>query len=114
MSIKQRFSALSLALALVLASLQVVQVAADDQVICSDRPPILPRYGDYSHHCENQSEWPCFSMVEGSLDGAVILKGYKGDQSVEDGLLLVKNGDLKGKCHGPIVIGSGLPIGRKG
>ncbi|CDS00226.1 hypothetical protein [Sporisorium scitamineum] len=35
MSIKQRFSALSLALALVLASLQVVQVAADDQVICT-------------------------------------------------------------------------------
>ncbi|SJX63462.1 related to Mig1 protein [Sporisorium reilianum f. sp. reilianum] len=101
MSTRHRAS-VPLVFALTLALLgQLVLIVArnNDSVVCSYKPPMLPRNDDFRYHCENtfsdfDLHWPCFSHKQGSLQDADILPPIKGKEYVNDDILLAKNADL--------------------
>lgn len=74
-------------------------IAADDGVICSQHPPLLPHYYLYRDKCEDSGpftfdlQWPCFQHRSGSLLGADVLTSYPSPPS--NNIVYAKNADLK-------------------
>ncbi|CDR88441.1 related to Mig1 protein [Sporisorium scitamineum] len=88
----------ALALTLLVQFIQIVD-GKDKAVICSDTPPLLPHNDEYHRLCENtfpnfDLHWPCFTHVEGNLQGADIPSTAKGKESSHDSMILAKNADL--------------------
>ncbi|SJX63461.1 related to Mig1 protein [Sporisorium reilianum f. sp. reilianum] len=99
MSTTQR-SAFTLAFGLMLAFLQVILVAAEGDVVCSAKPPVLPSNDLYTQHCPHDKgdrsgrNWPCFTHSSGSLHGADVSRSTSDDQFDNESLLLAKDADL--------------------
>ncbi|CDR88439.1 related to Mig1 protein [Sporisorium scitamineum] len=97
MSIKQRCG---LAFGLMLTFLQLLLVAADDQVVCTTQPPALPHNDLYNQHCPfssgdtSTSFWPCFAHASGDLYQADISADLNNPKYDNDNILLVRDSDL--------------------
>lgn len=94
---------LALAFTALLASIQIIPVAADGEITCSSQPPLLPRNSEYLAACHEADFvketavglWPCFRHVTGNLSGANIFPSSEDKDSKSR--LVAKNADLTGK-----------------
>ncbi|CDW97872.1 hypothetical protein [Sporisorium scitamineum] len=91
---------LALAFTALLASIQIIPVAADGEITCSSQPPLLPRNSEYLAACHEADFvketavglWPCFRHVTGNLSGANIFPSSEDKDSKSR--LVAKNADL--------------------
>ncbi|CDW97736.1 hypothetical protein [Sporisorium scitamineum] len=100
MSTKQRCG-LALAFGLMLAFLQLLLVAADDQVVCTTQSPILPRNDLYNQYCPNEmgdkGYRACFTHRSGSLYGADISPLLNRLEVDSENIIVAKDSDLSGR-----------------
>ncbi|CDR88442.1 related to Mig1 protein [Sporisorium scitamineum] len=72
----------------------VVVAKKSKGVICSDKPPMLPRNGEFRRHCEDKSNWPCFQYNRNGLHGANIFAIVDGKAVADDSVLQAQDADL--------------------